>query len=666
MFSCGQCEKRFFTDTGRDRHFDLVHKEVSPASTATVKNHHTETSKKPKEKKDKVSVPASVNVEPACTYPNDFACSHCEKLFATEKGRDMHCQMVHKAASTQATGKPAITVVNEQTEPSRRPIEKKGKIPAPVVATKKTDSTPAAAIPIGFACSRCKKLFPTEVGRDMHYQRVHNELSSSGVGVSGRDDVSSRICQFSTSLGNDDDINCPHPSRGSELQGIRCVDFFRTEVSTIRSLIAQVDTMRIKAFYGETVFKTLISHFLSLRATINSNPRDLVSSRARYGTVNALSTFIIKATDIIKLEKDIVCISPDFQGVLLYALLWESFQIDHKNLLNVKPWLHQVKTIKEWMDKNIFDSAMHSAQSDKNDEHAVDITDRWILKKQSPEHQPFGDFSSLDRPLVEKLQYQPQAERQQNQKRHKHPLAPSSLQSTKEDASRSKPTADSYHVSTKSSASAAILKHGRNMPSTKSGEKINKKANYPVSTSINSVDFACSRCEKRFTTQQGRDRHREVVHNNGASLNDFACSRCERRFPTEKAYAKHFQTVHDQRANSKPSNGQPFRRDSWRPEPPISSEGRWVYTGEFQKEKSFGYFICGRCSKEWFSAHSYPMYRQGCQQCERKSYPLFMWENVSNRERDESSDGSSDSDGPHDQLRCEKCQTVRGDCRKIR
>jgi len=84
---------------------------------------------------------------------------------------------------------------------------------------------------------------------------------------------------------------------------------------------------------------------------------------------------------------------------------------------------------------------------------------------------------------------------------------------------------------------------------------------------------------------------------------------------------------------------------------PVLSEGNWVERHLFEGEKSFGYFKCP-CKKWWISAHSFPIYRQGCKKCETYSLPKYLWENKSYTIKKD----VDEEESPHDVLRCEACK----------
>jgi hypothetical protein len=93
---------------------------------------------------------------------------------------------------------------------------------------------------------------------------------------------------------------------------------------------------------------------------------------------------------------------------------------------------------------------------------------------------------------------------------------------------------------------------------------------------------------------------------------------------------------------------------------PVSSPGQWVPRKSFTGRKSFGAFECDLCKKVWVSAHAFKEYKQGCQQCEAESLPLFMWHNFEHNDRHDD-EGRTD-DKPHDSDRCEACRA--GVCRE--
>ena len=60
--------------------------------------------------------------------------------------------------------------------------------------------------------------------------------------------------------------------------------------------------------------------------------------------------------------------------------------------------------------------------------------------------------------------------------------------------------------------------------------------------------------------------------------------------------------------------------------PPFSdAEGEWVPRESFEGKKSFGFFTCRRCRKDWTSAHAFAQFRQQCKACKSDEYPTLLW-----------------------------------------
>ena len=94
-------------------------------------------------------------------------------------------------------------------------------------------------------------------------------------------------------------------------------------------------------------------------------------------------------------------------------------------------------------------------------------------------------------------------------------------------------------------------------------------------------------------------------------------------------------------------------------DPPFEgAEGEWVNRHEFAGRKSFGFFECESlsCGKKWYSAHAFPSYKQGCQECEHESLPAYLWVNYGGNERDYDDYERDDSNAPHDRDRCMACR----------
>jgi len=166
---------------------------------------------------------------------------------------------------------------------------------------------------------------------------------------------------------------------------------------------------------------------------------------------------------------------------------------------------------------------------------------------------------------------------------------------------------------------------------------------------INAVhSHECQLCNRTFVTEAGLDQHTNAVHS-------LACQLCNRTFATNGALEQHANAIHvNQRRNRRRKSLQINDLD-----PPVSSKGYWIEREYYHKNKSFGAFECQRCRKTWISAHSFTVYRQGCQRCENKSLPKFMWINEENNDDKVKSDNT---DGPHDSARCDAC--LAGKCKR--
>jgi len=61
--------------------------------------------------------------------------------------------------------------------------------------------------------------------------------------------------------------------------------------------------------------------------------------------------------------------------------------------------------------------------------------------------------------------------------------------------------------------------------------------------------------------------------------------------------------------------------------PPVESPVKWECREEFNSRKSIGYFKCSRWFKSWISAHAFKDYKQGCKECNRYVFALYLWKN---------------------------------------
>jgi len=164
----------------------------------------------------------------------------------------------------------------------------------------------------------------------------------------------------------------------------------------------------------------------------------------------------------------------------------------------------------------------------------------------------------------------------------------------------------------------------------------------------------CPDCTKFFTNQRALEQHAAAVH----TPLKYRCLKCDKAFKSSAAMSMHSQAVH---SSTKSRNFRVKDYDdskvslSWRPDPPIDCHGRWVYREKFRGTKSFGFFLCKTCKKQWISAHAFRIYKQECQRCETSNFSIFLWENLEKRCFDEADSVLSEK-GPHDMGRCEACR----------
>jgi len=158
-------------------------------------------------------------------------------------------------------------------------------------------------------------------------------------------------------------------------------------------------------------------------------------------------------------------------------------------------------------------------------------------------------------------------------------------------------------------------------------------------------------------SDRGRQMYTKSVH-------QFPCPQCPKTFKNELSLQQHVEDAHqvkdiyeDEISEDELSE---YSIKSWRPNPPVDSEGEWVHPHEFKGRKSFGYFQCLNCRKTWLSTHSFPKYQQGCKRCEIERYPLYLWQNYTKDVKDKD---KVDKTKPHDVARCEACRA--GECLQL-
>ena len=83
--------------------------------------------------------------------------------------------------------------------------------------------------------------------------------------------------------------------------------------------------------------------------------------------------------------------------------------------------------------------------------------------------------------------------------------------------------------------------------------------------------------------------------------------------------------------------------------------GEWVEAKDFLRDgKSFGYFGCSYCQKKWMSAHARKGFKQGCKDCDRFFYPIYLWKNDFSYNKKEKA--LEDNEKPHISYLCEACK----------
>ena len=146
--------------------------------------------------------------------------------------------------------------------------------------------------------------------------------------------------------------------------------------------------------------------------------------------------------------------------------------------------------------------------------------------------------------------------------------------------------------------------------------------------------FTCTVCRKQFKSKKVLKWHCRNAH--------YPCSICGKQFKSEKGAKKHKFDVHEQ--------------EKFKPPYP-NLKGEWVLPRLFKGRKSFGMFKCTTCVQYWKSAHAQSEFKQGCMLCNKKVYPIVLWQNDW---QDDNFDAATvlfldDDEKPHDKERCEAC-----------
>ena len=157
---------------------------------------------------------------------------------------------------------------------------------------------------------------------------------------------------------------------------------------------------------------------------------------------------------------------------------------------------------------------------------------------------------------------------------------------------------------------------------------------------------SCPNCSKTLYSDQALRQH--CVDTHGRHL----CTICNKTVATSKGLRQHTESVHGHEPTKCSRKKFVTQRHSHN-DPFPGIEGYWISREKFYGTKSFGYFECSHCSKEWFSAHAHKRFKQGCQDCEQMAFPCCLWVNTGEQDHSRKHD---DDDGPHDRARCEACR----------
>eukprot|EP00740_Mantoniella_antarctica_P014135 CAMPEP_0181368620 /NCGR_PEP_ID=MMETSP1106-20121128/12215_1 /TAXON_ID=81844 /ORGANISM="Mantoniella antarctica, Strain SL-175" /LENGTH=260 /DNA_ID=CAMNT_0023484809 /DNA_START=560 /DNA_END=1342 /DNA_ORIENTATION=+ len=181
-------------------------------------------------------------------------------------------------------------------------------------------------------------------------------------------------------------------------------------------------------------------------------------------------------------------------------------------------------------------------------------------------------------------------------------------------------------------ARLSLVRESRNVPSLYS-----PLATQSSTSSIVRTAELCPTCGKSFVDNRSLQQHREAT---GHGLHNPGVAKKGKRKP--------------RLSNARTLN------------PPFpNASGSWVPREDFTGQKSFGFFTCGSCNKDWSSAHSYKLYTQQCKVCACEAYPTQMWHNDDTAARDSIRYDDNDEEEeykPHLRHLCGACKA--GVCTK--
>jgi hypothetical protein len=149
----------------------------------------------------------------------------------------------------------------------------------------------------------------------------------------------------------------PEPTAESaELKVIDCTDFFGLSTDAIFSLCTNDEERKLKAFYGETILRTVLTslvseelHSLGHKITHES----LLLFRERYSSKVILSAFLFEGTSFPENFPEFKDQTSYWSSALIYAFLWESCPSNQRNILALHLWLGKIQVIKDWIVQNI-------------------------------------------------------------------------------------------------------------------------------------------------------------------------------------------------------------------------------------------------------------------------------------------------------------------------
>jgi hypothetical protein len=140
-----------------------------------------------------------------------------------------------------------------------------------------------------------------------------------------------------------------------DIKVLDCVEFFSLPETTIFSLCTNSEERKSKAFYGETILRSVITAIIDSppENSTKKNHEGLILLREKYHSTIILSAFLLEGTNFPLLFPQFKEQTSYWSASMVHALLLESCPKERRNLLNLHLWTGKIHIVKDWIDQNI-------------------------------------------------------------------------------------------------------------------------------------------------------------------------------------------------------------------------------------------------------------------------------------------------------------------------